>query len=364
VTDPTGGPTSNPYGGWPPPGYVHPAQHPSMVPPAATAALASGEYHEIHRTGPRPEWWRPLVGLLVAGVSFLVVQVVLAVGFAVGLLVTGLDAEDALDRLTGQGDATPAYLAFLFVNLAALIPVSIAVTWLIHGQRPGWLVSVSGRIRWRWMLSCFGAAFVALVLTVLVSLVLPAGSDAGSGGEVGGELNEWTSTLRDFLIVVVLLTPLQAAGEEYAFRGYLTQGVGGLFSRINPWAGRAAAVMLPAILFAIAHGAQDAPIFVDRLAFGIVAGVLVITTGGLEAGIAMHILNNLVAFGFALAYGDMASALRPTGGSWWQLPQTLTQSIAFLVLATWAARRAGIATRTTRAAPAGGQVLEGSEPRV
>ena len=140
------------------------------------------------------------------------------------------------------------------------------------------------------------------------------------------------------MIVIVLLTPLQAAGEEYAFRGYLTQAFGGLFRS------RVAAVLLPAVLFALAHGAQDAPVFVDRLAFGIVAGILVIATGGLEAGIAMHVLNNFLAYGFALAFSDMTTALNPTGGSWWTLPTTLTQSLVYLALAIWAARRMGIAT--------------------
>ena len=120
-------------------------------------------------------------------------------------------------------------------------------------------------------------------------------------------------------------------------------------------------MLLPAILFAFAHGAQDAPIFVDRFAFGLVAGVLVITTGGLEAGIAMHVLNNFLAYGAALAYSDMTSALNPSDGSWWQLPVTLTQSLVYLGLATWVARRRGIATRTS---PGGQQVLEGPERRV
>ena len=110
---------------------------------------------------------------------------------------------------------------------------------------------------------------------------------------------------------------------------------------------RAAAVLLPAILFALAHGAQDAPIFIDRFAFGLVAGVLVITTGGLEAGIAMHVLNNFLAFGVALAYSDMTTALTPPTATWWQLPSTLTQSVVYLVLATWVARRAGIARTTS-----------------
>ena len=44
----------------------------------------------------------------------------------------------------------------------------------------------------------------------------------------------------------------------------------------------------------------------------------------------MHVLNNWLAFGLALAFGDMASALNPTGGSWWSIPVTLTQSLVYL----------------------------------
>jgi len=178
----------------------------------------------------------------------------------------------------------------------------------------------------------------------------------GDAGEISGDPNSWTSTTRDFVLVIVLLTPLQAAGEEYAFRGYLTQAFGGLFRS------RVAAVLVPAVLFALAHGAQDAPVFVDRLAFGLVAGVLVIATGGLEAGIAMHVLNNFLAYGLALAFSDMTTALNPTGGSWWTLPTTLTQSLVYLALAMWAARRLGIATTVDRGPSP--SVLEGSEPRV
>ena len=109
------------------------------------------------------------------------------------------------------------------------------------------------------------------------------------------------------------------------------------------------AVLGPAFLFALAHGAQSAPVFFDRFAFGVLAGVLVILTGGLEAGIAMHVLNNFLAFGVALAYGDMASALNPSGGSWWSLPVTLTQSLGYLALVLWVARRRGLVTTAERA---------------
>jgi membrane protease YdiL (CAAX protease family) len=198
-----------------------------------------------------------------------------------------------------------------------------------------------------------GLSFLALLATLFVAALLPSTGDAG---EISGGANSWTSTTRDFVLVILLLTPLQAAGEEYAFRGYLTQAFGGLFRS------RVAAVVLPAVLFALAHGAQDPPVFVDRLAFGLVAGVLVIATGGLEAGIAMHVLNNFVAYGLALAFSDMTTALNPTGGSWWSLPTTLTQSLVYLALAIWAARKLGIARAVDRGSVR--NVLEGSERRV
>ena len=40
-------------------------------------------------------------------------------------------------------------------------------------------------------------------------------------------------------------------------------------------------MLVPALIFALAHGlSQDWPVFFDRFAFGVVAGILVIRTGG------------------------------------------------------------------------------------
>ena len=143
---------------------------------------------------------------------------------------------------------------------------------------------------------------------------------------------------------MVLLTPFQAAGEEYVFRGYLTQAFGGLFHRPGSRSS------CPAFLFGTRPRSRpEPPVFFDRFAFGVVAGILVIRTGGLEAGIAMHVLNNCLAYGLALAFGDMASTLNPTGGSWWSIPVTLTQSLVYLVLAVLVARRMGLATTDHRA---------------
>lgn len=358
---------SAPYDGLPPPPPGEQPWQPGQPPPAyyappappAPAETGPVEYHLIQRTGRwgAHGWWRPLVGVLVLFLlAILVAPTALIVGFIVWFVAQGSDdIQDSVTRLADTDNVTPSVLAFINLTWAVAIPCALLVFWLFHRLRPGWLSSVTGRLRLGWLVTCLGLALVALVATVLVSTVLPS---AGDSSDMSGDLNAWTSTTRDFVLVIVLLTPLQAAGEEYAFRGYLTQSFGGLLAPLGPQVSRAAAVIAPAFLFAMAHGlGQDLPIFIDRLAFGLVAGVLVITTGGLEAGIAMHVLNNFLAFGAALAYSDMTTALTPTDGSWWQLPVTLTQSVVFLVVVTWVARRRGIATRTT-------PLLEAPEARV
>jgi membrane protease YdiL (CAAX protease family) len=267
--------------------------------------------------------------------------------FAVVYAVTGQGTVDVA-RLADLEHPTPAGLAFLNVALATFIPLAMIGERFLHGIPPRWLASVHPRLRWRYLLACLGISIVALVATVIVGSVVPS-----SGSDVSSHANPFDTTTFHYLLVILLLTPFQAAGEEYLFRGYLTQAVGGLFRQT--WV----AVLVPAFLFGLAHGlGQSPPVFFDRFAFGIVAGILVIRTGGLEAGIAMHVLNNFLAYGLALAFGDMATTLNPTGSDWWNIPVTLTQSLVYLALAVLLARRMGIST-TTRA-----RVLEAPTSRV
>lgn len=323
------------------------------------------QYHQLHRVG-RPGWWRSLVGALVALVLVfgLVPLVAGAIAFA-ALMAAGNSTEQAGAILDVTTETTPTGLALLNIVIALAIPVTWAVTWWLHRLKPRWLSSVAPRLRWGFLFICLALSVVALLASLGVGLLLPL----APGESPVGEMNDYTSRTRDFLIVILLLTPLQAAGEEYLFRGYLTQAFGSLL-----WARRASqvlAVLGPALIFALFHGlSQDAPVFFDRFAFGVVAGILVIRTGGLEAAIAMHVLNNFLAFGLALAFGDLTTALTATGGSsWWMILSTLTQSLVYLALATWVAKAMGIVNvgppiGGALPPPSGDPVLEGSPPRV
>lgn len=316
----------------------------SLPQPGATGPSEGLEYHRIYRGG-RQGWGWYVGGIASMIVLFLIVGVLIAtIGAAFLYLATGTAPDDLGDKLTAVVDTdnvTPSVLAFLNVALILAIPSAWFCTRVFHGLRPRWLASVAPRIRWRWLLASFGIALVSLVIAILLGALLPS---SGDGAELSGSVNDFTSTSRDFLLVIVLLTPLQAIAEEYAFRGYLTQAFGGLFG--DRAASRYLAVLAPALLFAAAHGGQSVPIFIDRLAFGIVAGILVIATGGLEAGIAYHVLNNLLAFGLALTFGDMTETLNPEGGGWADVVVSFVKSAIFVALSIVVARRMGVATRT------------------
>jgi membrane protease YdiL (CAAX protease family) len=326
--------------GPPPPGYpANPYAGPGPAGPGPAAEPL--EFHQILRGG-REGWWWPLIGLPAAAVAFLVAQVAITVPFLAVAVARGDSLGDARGALADFSDPTASSMAFLLLNLAVLIPIVLLVLRVVHGLKPGWASSVRSRLRWGFFGVCLGLAFLALLASTAVSLLIQGSGDTTGGGS----LVEFDSKTRDLALILLLLTPLQAAGEEYGFRGYLTQVFGSVFAVLGPRGSRIVAVLAPATLFALAHGAQSIPVFFDRFAFGVVAGVLVIVTGGLEAGIAMHVLNNYLAFGVALAYGTLAESLQPTGGSWWQIPVTLTQSLVYLGLAWWVARRMGLATRT------------------
>ena len=282
-------------------------------------------------------WWRPSVGLLALLLSFVLGPVLLfpLLALTVAMDHTGsyqdaLKDAGTLDHVTWQG------LLYLNLTLAVLVPATWGILRVLHGLRPRWLMSVRPGIRWRFFFACLGLSVVAIIAQITVGAFLP-----GDPNDLGSDANKVTGTLVAMAFVVLLTTPFQAMGEEYAFRGYLQQAVGSLTRQ--PWI----AIVVSGALFAVAHGVQNAPLFADRFAFGLIAGYLVYRTGGLEAGIALHIWNNLVAFGFALFIGDIDETLNVTEVSWSNLPLTITQNAVYLLLVLYVAGRMGITARTS-----------------
>jgi uncharacterized protein len=282
-------------------------------------------------------WWKPVVGTLVLFVCFFLVAplVLLPIVLLGAAGADGAFLDNLMDALSFQS-ITPTLLLYLNLTLGSMIFVTWAINRVVHRLRPRWLSSVVPKLRWGFLFICLGLSLVALVAQVVVGMFLPGETEA----DLTGPVNEFTQTTALLILVVLFTTPLQAAGEEYMFRGYLTQAAGSVTR--SKWV----AILVPAFLFALVHGAQNFPLFFDRFMFGLIAGWLVIRTGGLEAAIALHILNNFLAFGFALTFGDLTESLMISEVSWWNIPLTITQSGLYALMAALVARKMGLQTRT------------------
>ncbi|GAB4083424.1 CPBP family intramembrane metalloprotease [Myceligenerans cantabricum] len=252
--------------------------------------------------GPWHRWWRPLLAIAVAlggaGVFFVWSALTQAGAiFADDPVKFATDLEEA--ALAPEWMVTPLGLLAMNLSLAIPIPVALLAALVVTG-RPGLVSSVLGRLRWGLLLGAAGVSLLVLVpLGFVLEWVAPtSGEELAVAPEVGWQL---------VLLVILLTTPLQAAGEEYFFRGWVQQVVGAWCR--SPWLAVALPMLISATLFAFAHGVQSPWLFADRFFFGVVASVLVWRTGGLECAIALHVVNNLFAFGAAIATGSMADAM-------------------------------------------------------
>ncbi|MEL4357435.1 MULTISPECIES: CPBP family intramembrane glutamic endopeptidase [unclassified Luteococcus] len=274
-----------------------------------------------------------LLGLALYAVAVpLVAQLVVGIGWAIAGKPIGFAAyfKEAMAFLHPSG------LVGAHLGLALLILVTLALTRWVNQRRARWAVSVQPGMRWRYLLLCLPIAAVVLNLVLL----------AGRGGRfpaLDPQRDVWL-----WLSLVLLTAPLQAAGEEFFFRGYLIQALGGIGDgiKLTPEQTRWLAVVGSALVFALFHGVQNLPLFVDRFGFGLLAGALVIWTGGLEAGIACHVANNLFAFGWAAFTGGIAQARALQAIGWSNAASDLLGFGLFALVAWWLARRMNLATST------------------
>ncbi|MFI7081665.1 lysostaphin resistance A-like protein [Micromonospora sp. NPDC049903] len=244
-------------------------------------AFAPVPYHRLARTD-RHRWWRPLLGTVLILVGL---PVVLMGGFgAASAVVWLLDGPE--DFLDGGPEVE---LALTMVTLGLLIPLTLLAARWVQRRPAGTVSSVVGRLRWRWLGTCLLVAVPALALHLGVLSLLPGDGPQSNG--VGWE------RVAAGLAVVVLLVPLQAAGEEYLFRGWLIQAFGSWIR--SPWPG----IAVSSVLFGLAHGWGTGWGMADLVFFGAVTAVVTIRTGGLEAAIALHVVNNVAGIGSAVVTG-------------------------------------------------------------
>jgi membrane protease YdiL (CAAX protease family) len=288
-----------------------------------------------------------VIGLVVLAITYLVLQTVVLSALLIPALLSGRfsleDLSTDATSLTAELVSDPIGLAAATLAIATGIVAAALALLAGHQLRPGWLHSVVGRMRWRFLAACLGLGTAAVVTHVVASSVFV--------GVAGGDDLPLEPGRPQLLLALValLLVPLQAAGEEYVFRGYALQALGAWFRR--PWL----PLLLTSLVFSAAHLGDPAS-SVWFFMFGALAAYLTVRTGGLEAAIGLHVAwNTVTLLLLALIGADSGEAISSRDDSSWLLPLvSVPVFLAYALAVLWVARRMGLdtTTRPTPAAPA------------
>lgn len=286
--------------------------------------------------GPDQDPARLALGAVIAVSAFalavpLAAQAFLGLGW---LLFGGGQAFEAYSAAASAYEL-PEGLAATHLALSLLLLISWLLYRYLHRREARWLVSVQPGWRVRYLVVCLVVAVVVLNAALWASFVLGA-------PDFGAPQPGWVA----FLLVLLVTSPLQAVAEEVFFRGYLLQTIGSASGRA--WVG----IVASALLFAFFHGSQSPALFAHRFLFGLLAGWLVLRTGGLEAGIAAHVINNLFAFGYALFTGGVAATKAVSEITWGRAAFDVGGFAAFALVAVLLGARFNLATTTPATAKA------------
>lgn len=358
----------------PEPGRVPPAQpdpigeeNPQPAPPAQWAWVKPVvqpqlvetpplEYHELFRGTRRYRWWKPLLAVVLGAIYYFTLSVVFTIPFIPYLLSSGALslADPALDASNLVDTQRPVLILMSIGSVALMLPAALLAMLSVGLTPAGRLWSVALRIRWRWILRSLLPALVALMVMNALGIALDLAT--GSGSDLAGTAAsrpgfDPQAALWSF-VFVVLLVPLQATAEELVYRGMFMQTLGAWLGSVRgatafaaflrgPWL----PIAIPAIAFGFSH-IYDVWGWISVVVLALVAGWLSWRTGGLEAAIGLHIVNNIVAFGF-LASGitGETAQVSESGG----FMSALTAVIGFALYGWWMdrdfRRKDGVRTR-------------------
>ncbi|MBO5556018.1 MAG: CPBP family intramembrane metalloprotease [Oscillospiraceae bacterium] len=169
------------------------------------------------------------------------------------------------------------------VSAASVIPCLLLAAVIVRDRPISSYFSSMGGWRWRVFFKTFAVGLVLVALPLAVSSLLP-----GKTGPV-------RFTLGGFLILT-LLAPFQGVGEELVFRSYIMQTTSSWFKL--PIVG----LIVQVIVFAAVHPYNIVGVINIAIA-AVIYALICLFTKGLEAGSALHILNNMTeiymaGFGF------------------------------------------------------------------
>ena len=300
-----------------PPNIPHPHNGPFETP----VPEQRNEPFENHYRTAHDRWWMGLVGIIATIVVFFVVSIVGGIiAVAIDIATGAISQEDAM-----AGKITNTPLLLLTVNLSLILGglVALLAHRVLHKQPWSRMFSVLPRMRWKWWGLSLACTVPLFVLYMGIGFLFDNSAIQGSGDSSF----MFDGTAVAYLLIIVLTTPFQAAAEEVMFRSYVPRVFGSWIPRVGGVVG----VIVATILFTLAHGAADPWLWAYYAVFGLVMAALTHFSGGIEAPVVVHAVNNVTMFIIALFSGEMSNAFdrgEGTGGVFMLFPM-----VALIVIA-------------------------------
>lgn len=251
---------------------------------------------------------------VLAGKKRRIARGILAIALMVGGMFGAIQVFSSLglwlDRLARSNAAeTPVGLSPI-VFASTLVATALVAPWSMLIQR--WLYGVSGpslhSVVSRFRFAVFGRALLVVLPIVLIALATTEFLQPGA-------TTQWNNTERiAFLVVIMLLVPLQSAGEEYGVRGLV-------FRIAGSWAhGRSASLVLGIVVstavFTVIHSAADPWWNVLYIVMSFSTAFAVWRTGGIEIAVIIHATYNVVTMLFWVVLGaDLAERFDRSPGA-------------------------------------------------
>lgn len=215
--------------------------------------------------------------------SFVLVQFFLSwIVYAAWLMATGSSADDVLRTFGGGNQSAitaPMMILASAVSGAATIALFVWRRWAV--MSPEYL----RRRRWDVFFWCAIAALGTIIPSVWLQELMPALPD-----NTAATFEAIMHTSFGY-VVLCLLVPFV---EEMVFRGAILRSLLGTFG--NRWA----AILFSAALFAIVH--MNPAQMPHALLMGLLLGWLYSRTGSILPGVAVHWVNNTVAYVVTIAF--------------------------------------------------------------
>lgn len=246
------------------------------------------EFITFPKTFEKYKWYKPILVFIVGLILFAIFSVTII------LACYGIYGESFVTSLINGGYEvlnSEAGLIVTDLGVIIMIPALYLATKIVR-DRPFSSYSSS---RGGWNTNLF---FKALIIPLILFLIFE-GIDVAIRGPKG---TYHFSLL--FLLISVILVPLQCIAEEYVYRGLIMPTLGSWFNI------PILAIIIQAVIFSVSHGYNSFGL-IEILVSGIIFGFFAWKTNGIEVSSALHTANNFSISLFVM-FGLISSTSSPS----------------------------------------------------